>query len=129
MNKRTSKTWDFGDARQQVIEQLGDPREPAPLASNCVRHLDALVKENSDLKAVLWVRASRREQERQKNLENQQASLLREVEARGVTVIGASSRVPAEARWLGIENVEISYIFLAKLRTLKIAYMIFKFIT
>ena len=79
----------FGSTRQKILKQYGDSREEPPPASRYVHHLEALVSQRRNLIAVLWIRASGREQRRRKNLRDQEASLRRNVAKRGVKVIHA----------------------------------------
>ena len=86
--QQKNRRWRYGDARQRIRLKYGDPRERSPAASCYVRHLEALVSQRPNLKAVLWVRESGRVQECRGNLRDQEVWVRRQVGALGVKVVG-----------------------------------------
>jgi len=84
MAKKKSRTLDAARRRLQKKYPSTVPGQ----ASKYIRHLDELIKEQANLKVVLFIRVSTRGQSDKGNLKDQLASLRKILKKHGISIVG-----------------------------------------
>jgi hypothetical protein len=87
MKSSTSASRDYGSARNRIIARYGDPAITPPRPSMHIRYAKELSRERPGQKAILCVRVSSKNQERNDNRADQEANLRSEAEKLGFEVI------------------------------------------